>query len=158
MKPDSSSQENSIMSFDHFVDTKCPRECAICPQCESINWVLGPHPYLMDYTGDESVECWRCSNIFWTNDYYKDTYGDNLDDTTPVKGVPDPVIPRNVLETLVDLAQAQRDQLVRQLQETEDDDSLMEYIRHVEDCANYVKTLLQEGRLTEAEVPRDLPF
>jgi len=145
------------MSFDRFVDTKCPRECAACPQCEALNWVLGPHPYLMDYGGDEAVKCWKCSKVFWANEYFQDTYGDNLDDARIVKGIPDPVIPQIVLETLVDLAIAQRDALLSSMGD-DPQDELLDYIKHIEDCANYVKELLKEGRIPVAEIPSDVPF
>ncbi len=147
------------MSIRDIYDSEIPLECYPCPKCKSTNWAEGPHPAIYQLTGAEAIRCWRCRFVFWGSDCHKETCLNDFEFAAVEDGFPDPMIPINVLETLTDAVAGQRDNLTMSIKKEHTEyDELVKELRHLEDCVDYMKRLLNEREAPSLALQSSAPF
>ncbi len=147
------------MSIEYECDTEVAAELHQCPKCKGINWADGMHPFIVELTGAEAVRCWRCKHLFWGNEYHKETYGGNIKEAKMEDGVPDPMIPTEILETLTDVATSEMNSLTMAIKKEDTEyDEIVQQLRHLEYCVNYMKRLLVEGETKPFPLSSEAPF
>lgn len=129
------------MSAEQLTKLGAPYECRLCPKCQAINWAIGLNPYEIQYE-TEVIRCWKCKTAFWLESYDNEIYKEDDDNALICEGTPDPSIPLEVLQTLVDVAQLGMKEF---LNTDASDDELMELFNDIQGSINYVKTLISEG-------------
>jgi len=131
-----------------------PYECLECPECSALNWFVGmnPEPGLYE---PETVQCWKCKKVFWLTPEDQDLK--NHDAVLMCEGQIDPAVPQHVLEVLVDAATEQIEDMKVSVRSEADDPETVSLVYEIEDCINYVKTLLREGNLPRYKPPHSQP-
>ena len=134
-----------------------PYESRLCPQCFSLNWFAGQNPDPCIKFDTEAIQCWRCKELFWIDNLTESEHFGNFTNALICRGEIDPVIPTDVLTTIIDAAADQFDKVKKRIRTKEDDPELVEIANEIHNAINYVKKLLNEGQLPQYNPPSQEP-
>lgn len=124
------------MSSKYIIDTDMRYECRYCPQCDAINWV-GEYVNLIE---TEGIQCWKCRYQFWLDGFGLNDA--NFADDAVAVGVPDPIIPVEMLSTIADLAVEQLEELKWSVRSKNEDPEIVSVIDDITQTVNYIKSLI----------------
>ena len=119
-------------------------ECRECPECEAHNWYKGQNAYEITSDAIEVVYCWKCKRLFWVEDTYTETDGAILEFANKTFGCPDPSIPTNMLQLLVDAAKEQYDELTFKLRSSGEHEYVERLVNDLRLAINHVKTIIAD--------------
>jgi len=133
-----------------------PYECRECPDCCAMNWIVGFYPG-QQHQEVEIIKCWKCGEMYWIDPLVEERLCGNIVNATICDSVPDPMIPKAVLEMLVDAATEQYEDLKVGVRSEEDDPDLLETIYNIGQAIDHVKQILREGKLPLYKPPEKAP-
>jgi hypothetical protein len=101
-----------------------------------------------------AIKCWKCGSCFYINSYDGILLEDEDMDAVLCDGVVDPNFPANMLQTLVDAAMEQMEDLKMRVRSTDDDPEIVDMVLEIEESVNRVRDFLADGTLPEYTPPR----
>jgi len=139
------------MKPDDLGNPEISYECRYCPECNVVNWCMGRTEYYEDI---HAVRCWKCGACFYIDGYDSRLWEESDADAVICEGVIDPNFPADTLQTLVDAAVEQMEDLKRKVRTADDDPDIVDMIYEIESAIAGVKALLAEGMPPEYIAPR----
>lgn len=119
-------------------------ECRECPECDAHNWYKGQSSYEMTADQIEVVYCWRCKLAFWVEDNYTETDGNMIEFCNKTFGCPDPAIPTNMLQLLIDAAKEQYNELELKIRSSGEHEYVEKLINDLRLAINHAKAIIAD--------------
>ena len=144
------------MKSKHIGDPDCPFESRYCPKCEAINWAVGRNPYNISEYEIDAIKCWKCKTVFSVEHDHAILNGFEEERATVCWGRPDPVLPKRVLQNIVDSADQNLKNMEAALEENPylaGDPGLAEIMEELRKSVAYAKQVLHEGKLGRLVAP-----